>query len=239
MANVIVQAPSKTIGCFSNNQLKIIAMLSMLIDHIGVELFPDLESLRIIGRLALPLFAYMIAEGCYYTKNRISYLPLIATLALLCQAVFYFTTQSLYQSILVTFSLSIITIFSIDGIIKHANVFKVVLSVVMLIFVTFVAFIMPTIFSKQGFEIDYGYLDMLLPVFIYYAPNKICKLAACGLMLILLAIDIQGVQIYALLALPLLALYNGKRGTKKLKYMFYIFYPLHLVVIYLVGLFLI
>lgn len=239
MANVIVQAPSKTIGCFSNNQLKIIAMLSMLIDHIGVELFPSVKYLRIIGRLALPLFAYMIAEGCYYTKNRISYLSLIATLALLCQAVFYFTTQSLYQSILVTFSLSIITIFSIDGIIKHANVFKVALSVVLLLFVTFVAFIMPTIFSKQGFEIDYGYLGMLLPVFIYYAPNKICKLAVCGLMLILLAVHIQGVQIYALLALPLLALYNGKRGTKKLKYMFYIFYPLHLVVIYLVGLFLI
>ena len=46
----------------TNNQLKIIAMLSMLADHIGVQLFPDLQILRIIGRLALPIFAYMIAE---------------------------------------------------------------------------------------------------------------------------------------------------------------------------------
>lgn len=238
MANVIAHNPLTAKGGLSNNQLKIIAMLSMLIDHIGVELFPDLESLRIVGRLALPLFAYMIAEGCFYTKNRTKYFILLSSLAVLCQLVFYVAMGSLYQSILITFSLSVITIYSIDSILKSKNAFSIILSVIGLAFSLFVAFIAPVLFEKQGFAIDYGYLGMLLPVFVYFAPNKICKIIMCGLMLILLAVHIQGVQIYALLALPLLAFYNEKRGTKKLKYMFYIFYPLHLVVIYLVGMFL-
>lgn len=47
----------------SGNQLKIIAMITMLIDHIGVNLFPSVTILRVIGRLSFPIFAYMIAEG--------------------------------------------------------------------------------------------------------------------------------------------------------------------------------
>ena len=57
----------------SGNQLKIIAMLTMLVDHIGVQLFPECIILRIIGRLSLPIFAYMIAEGCLHTRNRPKY----------------------------------------------------------------------------------------------------------------------------------------------------------------------
>ena len=66
--NVLDYTPKK-IG-LTNNQLKIIAMISMLIDHIGLQMFPDLLIFRIIGRLAFPIFAYMIAEGCFYTKNK-------------------------------------------------------------------------------------------------------------------------------------------------------------------------
>ena len=47
----------------TNNQLKIIAMVSMLFDHVGKELLPQYTVLQIIGRLAFPIFAYMIAEG--------------------------------------------------------------------------------------------------------------------------------------------------------------------------------
>jgi len=41
----------------------------MTVDHLGFILFPSLIILRIIGRIAFPIFAYMIAEGCRYTKN--------------------------------------------------------------------------------------------------------------------------------------------------------------------------
>ena len=55
----------------SGNALKIIAAISMVIDHVGLMFFPTLKILRIIGRLAYPIFAFMIAEGCYYTKNKV------------------------------------------------------------------------------------------------------------------------------------------------------------------------
>ena len=56
-------------GIFSNNVLKIIACITMLLDHMGFILFPEYPIFRIIGRIAFPIFAFLLAEGCYYTKN--------------------------------------------------------------------------------------------------------------------------------------------------------------------------
>ena len=70
----------KTKG-LSGNQLKLIALAAMTVDHIGVQFFPNIQLLRIIGRLALPIFAYMIAQGCRYTKNKARYLGTIAAVA--------------------------------------------------------------------------------------------------------------------------------------------------------------
>ena len=54
----------------TGNMIKIIAAVLMVIDHVGV-LFPSLGiSLRIIGRVSMPLFAFMISEGAKYTKNK-------------------------------------------------------------------------------------------------------------------------------------------------------------------------
>ena len=57
----------------TGNQLKLIAMLTMTIDHIGVILLPQYRFLRIIGRLSMPIYAFMIAEGCHYTHDRKAY----------------------------------------------------------------------------------------------------------------------------------------------------------------------
>lgn len=73
----------------TGNQLKLIAMAAMTLDHIGVYLLPQALILRIIGRLALPIYAYMIAEGCRYTRSRKQYLLRIAGLAAVCQAVYF------------------------------------------------------------------------------------------------------------------------------------------------------
>ena len=107
---------------FTNNQLKIIAMVSMLCDHIGILFFPGLEIFRIIGRIAFPIFAFMIAEGCRYTKNRAKYLGMIMAMAIAFQAVYFVAMGSLYQGSLVTFSLAIILIYAIDGLV-HAKGF--------------------------------------------------------------------------------------------------------------------
>ena len=68
--------------------LKIIAILTMTIDHVGFFFFPDIEVLRIIGRLSFPLFAWLIANGAYHTKNMHAYLVRLFIFALISQVPF-------------------------------------------------------------------------------------------------------------------------------------------------------
>ena len=105
----------------TGNQLKILAMTAMTCDHIGLQLLPQFGVLRIIGRLALPIYAYMIAEGCRYTHDRKKYLLRILVLAMLCQIVYFVAMGSLYQCILFTFSLSICLIYALDSVGKRRN----------------------------------------------------------------------------------------------------------------------
>jgi len=80
------------VGVLSNNQLKMIALVCMTIDHIGAYILTDWIILRIIGRIAFPIFAYMIAEGCAYTKNRKKYLGVMAVTAVLYQGAYFVLT---------------------------------------------------------------------------------------------------------------------------------------------------
>ena len=220
----------------TNNQLKIIAMLAMLSDHIDKELLPQYPVLQIIGRLAFPIFAYMIAEGCFYTKNKMRYFLTVALLGVGCQAVYLVAEHSFYQNILITFSLSIILIFSLENFrIKREKISASILfSTVLVVFA--ICVVMPFALKEQGFQIDYSIFGVLLPVAVFYAPDKSRKLVYTFGMLILLSNSIGGIQWFSLLSVPLLALYNQKRGKYNIKPLFYIFYPAHLVVIYLISL---
>ena len=223
----------------TNNQLKIIAMLAMLSDHVGKVLLLQYSILQIIGRLAFPIFAFMIAEGCYYTRNKLRYFLTIFLLGLGCQTVYLVAEKSLYQNILITFSLSIIIIFSLENYrIKREKTFgKILFFTILTVFI--IVIVLPVIFIDQGFVIDYGICGVLLPVAIFYAPDKLRKLIFSAGLLILLTLDLGGgIQWFSLFALPLLALYNQKRGKYNIKPLFYIFYPAHLVVIYFLALFL-
>lgn len=97
----------------NRNQLKIIACLSMLIDHIGLIMFPEIQIFRIIGRIAMPVFAFFIGEGCRYTKNKATYFLRVFILGLICQAVYIVEAainggNGFYLNILLTFSVSIL-----------------------------------------------------------------------------------------------------------------------------------
>lgn len=220
----------------TNNQLKIIAMLAMLSDHIGKVLLPQYPILQIIGRLAFPIFAFMIAEGCFYTKNKVRYFLTVFLLGAGCQAVYIIWEKSLYMNILLTFSLSIIFIFSLENYKKTKEKRIRVLMLFTVITVLLIAVMLPVILIDQGFIIDYGIFGVLLPVAIFYAPDKLRKLIYTAGILILLTLDLGGgIQWYSLLAIPLLALYNQKRGKYNIKPLFYIFYPVHLVVIFLIS----
>jgi len=214
----------------SGNMLKLIAALSMLLDHMGMLLFPHATWMRIVGRLAFPLFAFMIAEGCHYTRNRKRYWGLITVLAAVYQLVYLFVDGSLYFSVLVTFSLAILTVYALDRIKTHPGTGSIA------VFCGAVAVLW---ILNSLFTIDYGFWGCMLPVFAalprrtrYDRPA--IRLLCLAIGLVLLCLDFGGIQIFSLLSLPLMLCYNGKRGKWNLKYFFYIFYPTHLVALYLI-----
>ena len=227
---------SKSMGALTGNQLKIIALITMTLDHIGVYLFPETMWLRVVGRLSYPIFAYMIAEGCTYTKNRKKYLSLLAGVALLCQLVYFFAMDSLYQCILVTFSLSVGLIYMLDYAAGLAGGKGFCMAAVSLLAVYAVTEGLPGVLTDTDFYVDYGFRGVMVPVFVYLAKGKRQKLLAFALGLVLLAMSSGTVQWFSLLSVGLLACYSGTRGTCNLKYLFYIYYPAHLVILYLIGL---
>ena len=211
----------------SGNVLKILAAIFMTIDHIGVMLFPRVEILRIVGRLALPIYAFMIAEGCKYTRNKKKYFGMVFGLGAVCQTVYYFFDGSLYFSILITFSLSILMIYAL----QYWKQKKTALSGLV-----FVSSVIATYLLNQWFTIDYGFWGCMLPVFaaLPHGTDRdrlSVNATMLGIGLIFLRLSTDAIQCLALLALPLLYAYNGKRGKLKLKYFFYIFYPTHLVIL--------
>ena len=220
----------------SGNQLKIVALIAMTCDHVGKMLLPQFTVLPILGRLSFPIFAYMIAEGCVYTKSKKKYFFMMAGLALLCQVVSFFALGSLYQCVLVTFSLSIGLIYLAEYAIEKRSILSYVYCVIALLAAVFVSETLPFILQGTDYAIDYGLIGILLPVGIYLGRNKWEKISVMSAVLILLSMKLGGIQWYGLLAPVLMVLYNGQRGKVNLKYLFYIYYPLHLVGIYLIGL---
>ena len=216
----------------SNNQLKIIALVAMTIDHVGAYLFPQIQWLRIVGRLAFPIFAYMIAEGCHHTRSMGKYLGTMALFALVCQTVDYFATGSLYMSILVTFTLSIGLIFCYKKAEKRENPLWVALLVLGLVAARYICQQLPQLLPDTDFGVDYGFIGVLIPWALYLVKNKNFRLIMLAGCLAVLAMNSTQIQWYALLAVALIAFYNGQRGKKNLKWLFYIYYPLHLVAIY-------
>lgn len=226
---------NRTFG-LTGNQLKIIAIVLMTIDHIGCYILPQYIILRYIGRLSMPIFAWMIAEGCHYTKNRPRYLLTMLGFAAVCQVVYFVFPDSLSQCILVTFSLSIILIYVMDHASKKGDFLSLCLMGGVFAAVGYICLMLPGDLPGSGFSVDYGLCGVLLPVFIYMGRTKQEKLLLTAAGLSVLALGSGKVQWFALLSVPLLALYNGQRGKKNLKYLFYIYYPAHLAVIYGIAL---
>lgn len=218
----------------TGNQLKLLALIAMTCDHVGVSLLPQWGWLRIVGRLSLPIFAYMIAEGCRYTRSRKRYLLSLLAVAALCQLVYFVAMGSLYMCIMVTFSLSVALIYLWD----HARQQPAPQGGFLVLAALGVAWFLceAPLFPGTDFAIDYGIFGVLLPVLIYLGKDRRQALAMTALGLLLLSLDRGGIQWYALLALLPLALYGGTRGKANMKYLFYIYYPAHLAAIWLIGL---
>lgn len=234
----------------TGNQLKILALVTMTIDHVGVVLLPQYLVLRIIGRLTYPIFAYMIAEGCFYTHSKRRYLGGIFALGLACQLGFFIAMGSLEQSILTTFVFAIITIYALQLADARRDAVGALAVFGALALDAFVSLVLPVFLAGTDFSVDYGFAGILLPVFCYmpriFLKNaldntRLRLMLACAVVgMVFVCIQMNdwmgGIQWFSLCTAIPLACYNGKRGTWHLKYLFYIYYPAHLVAIWGIAL---
>lgn len=216
----------------NSNALKIIALVSMTIDHLGAILFPNLTFLRIIGRISFPLFAFAIAEGCFYTRNKTKHFLMVFALGLVCQIVYYINDKSLYMGVLIIFSVSIALIYAFDKAIKSKKAVWWAVFIGGVCLTIFVMNILPLLIPNTFLYFDYGAPGAMLPVFIYAFKGRWKKIVITILALIPVCAINWSIQWWSYLAIIPLSLYNGKKGKYNIKYLFYLYYPLHLLLIY-------
>lgn len=240
-----VSMQSKPAMGLSQNQIKLLAAAAMVLDHVGVELLPQFTILRIIGRLAFPVFSYCICEGSRRTHHPWQYLLRLFGMGLLCVAAYYVYDKTVYGNVLITFSLSLCVLYAFQYLQTCWAQTKIALRLagigVVLVCVAGIWMICGWI------TIDYGFWGVMLPLFAelpaciwekYSGTDRkqnFIRLFGFSVGLLVLSLQIGGIQIYSLLTIPFLVVYNGTRGEKNLKQFFYWFYPVHLLLIGLVS----
>ena len=223
----------------------------MVVDHVGAFILTDLEILRIIGRISFPIFAYFIAEGCRYTRNKLKRLLLVLGLMILCEGAYLIYDGKPDGGIMMTFTFSILLIYQVQAIKKALAQKKWGMTALWsLTFVASLAFVYG--FVEHILYVDYGFWGVLIPVFtalpdykegeaptcFRYVSYLPVKLALWILGMLLLCISrglLTNIQSWCLLSVPIMILYNGTPGRKGFKYGFYVFYPAHLVVLWVIA----
>ncbi len=221
-------------GGLSANTLKMIALVSMVFDHVGLLLLDDYIPFRVIGRIAFPVFAYLIAEGCRYTRNRARHFLEIFLLGVICQIGYFIARHDNYMCVLLTFSMSVIIIYSIQCGRREKKMAWMPAAAILA--AALVCYGIPACYPQWGIQFDYGFFGAMLPVFVFLAGTRKAKfcMTVVGIVCVCLASG-NMLQWWSLLSLIPLILYNGERGSRDMKYFFYIFYPAHMVVISLIA----
>ncbi|MFI3229084.1 MAG: TraX family protein [Bacillota bacterium] len=241
-------------GFLSGFSIKIIAVILMTIDHIGLLFFNYLPAeiyvaMRVLGRLSMPLFAFMIAEGARYTRSKARYLGLIGAMAVICTLFTYIYYGSVSLNIFGSFLFALIIIFLYDIGIKSLQSYKKtnqtdfalrgvgsLLAAALVIAALYMALLyLP---NYINFGIDYGIFGVLLPLSAYIIKHKWARFIPFICCLACMAWDVSSemgaMQYLSLLSVLILLCYNGTRGLNVLKYGFYIYYPLHLGILELI-----
>lgn len=221
--------------------LHIIAIILMTIDHIVIVFIGNENILRAIGRPAFPIFAFLLAEGFYKTKNRKNYFVRLLILAIVSEPIFdYVLHQKIpywfQQNVIFTFLLAFCAMTLIEKINKDRVKTTIIFFASMIVgFLTM---------------IDYNYIGipMVLTFYLFKEKTKLNLIAQISIITILSLLlggqtlfTIEQIkipdEILSLLALIPIWLYTGKQGlyNKWVKYFYYAFYPTHLAIIYLVS----
>jgi hypothetical protein len=210
--------------------LKWIAVATMTVDHVGAIFYPNYVVLRIIGRISFPLFCYLAALGVETTRNTKKYFVRLLLFGFVSQVPFFLAIGS--------------------GILEHLNIFFTLSFGVLFIFFLekkSLWFVLPIFVSFLNF--DYGVYGILLIGSMYILRKDKEKGIAAVVLLNLLFLFQWSLQIFSLLALPIILIHNSgfikKTNESKgetaypawRKYFFYVYYPLHLALFYLIKLY--
>ncbi len=205
--------------------LKIIAVTAMIVDHIGKTFFPQYVIFEMIGRIAFPIFAYLLTEGFLYTHDIKKYMIRMGIFALVSEVPFdlVFSGAPLEfgtQNVFFTLFLGLIMLYFFRKLPIGTDRFLCVVIFVL---------------AGELLRVDYGGIGLLM-IFWFYQYRERKTLLAVGIAMINILL-VGPIQIWAVFALVPILLHNGHEGPK-MKWLFYGIYPIHLLVIYLVKIFL-
>ena len=221
--------------CLSNFDLKLIAIITMTIDHIGIIFgTPFYNFLRAVGRFSFPIFAFLLTEGYVHTKSFSKYFLRLLVLALISEVIYdyVFFGSFIYigaNNIFFTLALGLLTLFLLDkskSLIKIYFKDKVDLFIILPITYLLIIVIMGLIGEFLNFS--YGMLGILVISFFYLFKDNF-PLVVISVTLSTLILG-EGIQYFSLFSLILIYFYNKKLG-KKCKLFFYLYYPLHILVL--------
>ena len=210
----------------SGSALKVISVVSMTIDHIAYYILDQqlgmgdtwlYETMRCIGRFAFPIFAFLIIEGYHHTRHVGRYMAALLVTAIVAEIPWQLLGNEDSHNVVFTLLLGLVVVFLIDHI--HDALWLMLMETALF---SAIATMLNT---------DYTWHGICLMV-VFYLFRKYRGLTLLFGFPLLMEYGILGSAIG--LVIPLM--YSGRRGFVKgqwMKYLFYIYYPLHLMVIYL------
>lgn len=197
-------------------QLKLLAILAMTADHIGAVFFPEIPLLRWIGRLAMPVLCFFIGEGLRHTRSPRRYLLRLTGFALLSELpfdlAFYGGIEWGHQNVYFTLALGLLALWAIQS--RGMEGWLLALTAAL---------------AAELLGCDYGMYGVLLILLLDRFHRARSEQLAAAALLNLAFFGLQ-TQTLSLIALPLLWLYNGKRGRDDRR-LSYLYYPAHLCVL--------
>lgn len=204
--------------------IKIIAISAMLIDHVGV-VFDLHDGFRVVGRIAFPLFVYLVAEGCRHTKSMEKYLLRLGLFAIISEIPYDLAFNEYIDffndtNIFYTLWLGVACVYVFQQI-RHIPYLWIMISFPLVAAMT-AAGILGT---------DYRWMGVLFVFFAAavdgYKPLQIGVIVLFMFQLYFTAVEML---IGSLVSVPVVAMSNGKRGPG-VKWLFYWFYPVHLLLL--------
>ncbi len=229
--------------------LKIIAMITMFIDHFGLAIFKYTTHMNVIGRIAFPIFAFQITQGYEHTKNLKKYFFRLFIFALISQIPFMLFssifTKEFGLNIFFTLMVGLFVIFIYDKICNSSHplvVNRFADSFIKHLLAIMIAILLGIL--AQVCKFDYGFFGIAIILLFYILKDNKLLMAICFSLACIIKyainIGLYGYHylyillcLFTILPIVFICLYNKKQG-KKVKYLLYFFYPVHLLVLYLI-----